>query len=153
MKCGNQDTLQFEIPTFEKAFGIKISVGELLGFKVAGQITNKFTYRRQLPLRKYELPLHTASMKYGFEQLALGRIVAITYPENLVSQRVLERLGMKYIKRRYSSRWRWLTMSGSFHSTGVRISHILFMLKRRNIRMKLSGADRAELEWQQRQAR
>ena len=40
-----------------------------------------------------------ATMTYGFGQLGLARIVAITYPENLTVQRVLEKLGMKYIKQ------------------------------------------------------
>jgi ribosomal-protein-alanine N-acetyltransferase len=48
------------------------------------------------------------TMKYGFEQLALARIVAITYPENLASQRVLEKLGMKYV------------MQARFYNTDVR---------------------------------
>jgi ribosomal-protein-alanine N-acetyltransferase len=39
-----------------------------------------------------------ATMKYGFEQLSLPRIVAVAWPENMASHRVLEKLGMKYVK-------------------------------------------------------
>ena len=39
-----------------------------------------------------------ATMNYGFEQLHLPRIVAVAYPENAASRRVLEKLGMKYVK-------------------------------------------------------
>jgi RimJ/RimL family protein N-acetyltransferase len=39
-----------------------------------------------------------ATIKYGFEQLRLVRIVAVAWPDNIVSQRVMERLGMKYVK-------------------------------------------------------
>lgn len=39
-----------------------------------------------------------ASLRYGFEELALDRIVAVVQPENIASQRVLEKLGFKYEK-------------------------------------------------------
>ncbi len=34
----------------------------------------------------------------GFEELKLEKIVAIIYPENIASQRVMEKVGMKYKK-------------------------------------------------------
>jgi RimJ/RimL family protein N-acetyltransferase len=37
-----------------------------------------------------------ASLRYGFEELKLERIVAVVNPQNIPSQRVLEKLGMKY---------------------------------------------------------
>jgi ribosomal-protein-alanine N-acetyltransferase len=40
----------------------------------------------------------TATIKYGFDQLQLPRIVAVACPDNLTSLRVLEKLGMKYVK-------------------------------------------------------
>ncbi|NER32806.1 MAG: GNAT family N-acetyltransferase [Oscillatoria sp. SIO1A7] len=46
-----------------------------------------------------------ASLKYGFETLKLERIVAVAYPENLASRRVMEKVGMKYEKEaRYYNR-------------------------------------------------
>lgn len=39
-----------------------------------------------------------ASLKYGFEQAKLDRIVAIARPENIASQRVMQKVGMKYEK-------------------------------------------------------
>jgi ribosomal-protein-alanine N-acetyltransferase len=39
-----------------------------------------------------------ASVKFGFQQLGLERIVAIAIPENVGSRRVLEKLGMRYEK-------------------------------------------------------
>jgi ribosomal-protein-alanine N-acetyltransferase len=39
-----------------------------------------------------------ATIKYGFEQLGLPRIVAVASPDNIRSLRVLEKLGMKYVK-------------------------------------------------------
>ena len=39
-----------------------------------------------------------AVIKYGFEALGLDRIVAIAWPENIVSRRVMDHLGMTYVK-------------------------------------------------------
>jgi ribosomal-protein-alanine N-acetyltransferase len=40
-----------------------------------------------------------ATLKYGFEQVRLQRIIAVAWPENVASLRVLEKLGMRYEKR------------------------------------------------------
>ena len=39
-----------------------------------------------------------ASLNYGFQILNLDRIVAIARPENIASQRVIQKVGMKYEK-------------------------------------------------------
>ncbi len=39
-----------------------------------------------------------ASLRYGFEQCRLARIVAVALPENTASRRVLEKLGMRFVK-------------------------------------------------------
>jgi RimJ/RimL family protein N-acetyltransferase len=39
-----------------------------------------------------------ASLRYGFETLGLGRIVAVVQPGNLASQHVLEKIGLSYVK-------------------------------------------------------
>jgi RimJ/RimL family protein N-acetyltransferase len=39
-----------------------------------------------------------ACLRWGFEELKLERIVAVVNPENLASQRVLEKLGMTYTR-------------------------------------------------------
>lgn len=39
-----------------------------------------------------------ACLRYGFEELKLDQIVAVAFPENLVSRRVMEKLGMRYVK-------------------------------------------------------
>jgi [ribosomal protein S5]-alanine N-acetyltransferase len=38
-----------------------------------------------------------ASIKYGFEQLGLKRIVGRAMPDNIASIKVLEKCGMKYV--------------------------------------------------------
>jgi RimJ/RimL family protein N-acetyltransferase len=42
-----------------------------------------------------------ASIRYGFEELKLNRIVAVAMPENIASRRVMEKIGMKYEKTGY----------------------------------------------------
>jgi RimJ/RimL family protein N-acetyltransferase len=37
-----------------------------------------------------------ASLNYGFEELALNKIVGIIHPENIASRRVLEKLGLRF---------------------------------------------------------
>jgi RimJ/RimL family protein N-acetyltransferase len=39
-----------------------------------------------------------ACLRYGFEQAALERIVAVAMPENSASRRIMEKLGMRYEK-------------------------------------------------------
>jgi RimJ/RimL family protein N-acetyltransferase len=39
-----------------------------------------------------------ASLRYGFEEVKLDKIVAITAPEHLASRRVMEKAGLKYEK-------------------------------------------------------
>src|SRR5437868_9876909 len=39
-----------------------------------------------------------ACLRYGFEQLGLGAIAALTRPDNTKSRRVMERLNMKYVR-------------------------------------------------------
>lgn len=39
-----------------------------------------------------------ASLRYGFEELQLDRIVAVAVPENAASRRVMEKAGMCYVK-------------------------------------------------------
>jgi ribosomal-protein-alanine N-acetyltransferase len=39
-----------------------------------------------------------AWLKYGFEELALERIVAVAYPKNVGSRRIMEKCGMSFEK-------------------------------------------------------
>jgi RimJ/RimL family protein N-acetyltransferase len=39
-----------------------------------------------------------ASLRYGFGELGLDRIVAVVQPGNIASQRVLEKIGLTYVK-------------------------------------------------------
>ncbi|MBA3321169.1 MAG: GNAT family N-acetyltransferase [Pyrinomonadaceae bacterium] len=46
--------------------------------------------------RGYAREAARANLRFGFEELGLKRIVAITRPENLASQRVMESIGMRH---------------------------------------------------------
>ena len=39
-----------------------------------------------------------ASLRFGFEELALDRIVAVVQPENVASCRVIEKIGLRYVR-------------------------------------------------------
>lgn len=39
------------------------------------------------------------SLRYGFEQAELEQIIGIVHPENIASQRVLEKVGMAFLDR------------------------------------------------------
>lgn len=39
-----------------------------------------------------------ACIRYGFESLKLERIVAVSFPENVASWKVMKKLGMRYVK-------------------------------------------------------
>ncbi len=49
----------------------------------------------------YATEVAVASVHHGFEQLGLQRIVGVTTPDNLASQRVLEKAGLQYQGMRY----------------------------------------------------
>jgi RimJ/RimL family protein N-acetyltransferase len=40
----------------------------------------------------------SASLRFGFEELAVDRIVAVVQPENVASCRVVEKIGLRYVK-------------------------------------------------------
>ncbi|WP_257236712.1 GNAT family N-acetyltransferase [Nostoc sp. 'Peltigera malacea cyanobiont' DB3992] len=56
-----------------------------------------------------------ASLRYGFEEVKLDRIVAITAPEHTASRRVMEKCGLKYQKNAQFLQLRCSVLSsGSF---------------------------------------
>jgi ribosomal-protein-alanine N-acetyltransferase len=55
-------------------------------------------YRLKSPFwgKGYATEAAGAWLAYGFDELGLRRIVAVAHPENVASQRVLEKLGMRF---------------------------------------------------------
>jgi RimJ/RimL family protein N-acetyltransferase len=58
----------------------------------------ELAYRLKTPAwgKGYATETATAWLAYGFDELGLARIVAVTHPENVASQRVLEKVGMRF---------------------------------------------------------
>jgi RimJ/RimL family protein N-acetyltransferase len=54
---------------------------------------------REFRGRGYATEASRASLDYGFEQLGLERIVAVAWPENAASIRVMEKAGMSFAGR------------------------------------------------------
>ena len=48
--------------------------------------------------RGYATEAAKAALAYGFDSLQLDRIIALTKPENIASRRVIEKIGMRYVK-------------------------------------------------------
>ncbi len=45
----------------------------------------------------YATEVAQASLRFGFEHFGLAHIIALVHPENIASQRVLEKCGMSYV--------------------------------------------------------
>ena len=45
----------------------------------------------------YATEAGAACLRYGFKEAELDRIISLTHPENIASQRVLEKLGFAYV--------------------------------------------------------
>jgi ribosomal-protein-alanine N-acetyltransferase len=58
----------------------------------------ELAYRLAKPYwgKGYATEAARAWVQHGFDELGLDRIVAVTHPENAASQRVLEKVGMRY---------------------------------------------------------
>jgi ribosomal-protein-alanine N-acetyltransferase len=61
-----------------------------------GEIEVGYAIRKEFWRRGYAAEAAEAFLKYGFEALNLNKIVAVARPENKASQRVMEKLGMRY---------------------------------------------------------
>jgi len=48
--------------------------------------------------RGYATEMYLKLVEYGFLEKNLSKIVALTHPENIASQKVLKKVGMRYIK-------------------------------------------------------
>ncbi|HEY9599956.1 MAG TPA: GNAT family N-acetyltransferase [Cyanophyceae cyanobacterium] len=62
------------------------------------QVELGYTFAKAYWNRGFATEASLASLRYGFEELKLDRIVAIAKPENHASRRVMEKVGMKYEK-------------------------------------------------------
>ena len=64
--------------------------------KESGEIEVGYAVAQKFQQKGYATEAAEVCLAYGFEQLNLRKIVAVTRPENTASRRVMEKLGMRY---------------------------------------------------------
>ena len=80
------------------------STGKLLGrcglqyLTETDEVEIDFILDRRYWGRGFATEAGRASLHYGFKELGLATIIGIVHPENLASQRVLEKLGMQFVE-------------------------------------------------------
>jgi ribosomal-protein-alanine N-acetyltransferase len=104
------ERLKFYIECHEK-YGIGLSVmtlkstGEQIGtsglqpLEDTGEIEVGYNMSERFWGQGYGTECALAWLRFGFEKLGLERIVAIAYPENIGSWRIMEKCGMTFEKR------------------------------------------------------
>ncbi len=101
--------LKFYIECYEKfGFGVCAMIwkktGEMIGWsglmplEDTGEIEVGYGMIRDFWGKGIGFESAFAWLKYGFEKMDLKRIVAVAYPENTGSWRIMEKCGMKYEK-------------------------------------------------------
>jgi ribosomal-protein-alanine N-acetyltransferase len=76
--------------------------GELIGWcglkltDTTGEVELLYMLARQQWGKGLATEAVTASLRYGFEELGLDRIIAVAVPENMASRHVMEKVGMQY---------------------------------------------------------
>ena len=101
--------LNFYLDCYEKfGFGMGAmiwkSTGEMIGssgiqpLEDTDEIEVGYSIVKQFWRQGIGFECANAWLRYGFENARLDRIVAVTYPENVGSWRIMEKCGMKYEK-------------------------------------------------------
>jgi RimJ/RimL family protein N-acetyltransferase len=104
-----EKTLRFIIDHWEQhGFGWWAVVAqanhELIGWcglkliDTTGEVEVLYLFAKSHWGKGYATEAAAASLRYGFEELRLERIIALAVPENAASRRVMEKLGMQYEK-------------------------------------------------------
>src|ERR1035437_6744901 len=101
--------LKFYISCYEKfgfglsAMGLK-ATGEMIGtsglqpLEDTGEIEVGYNLAEKYWRQGYGYECAMGWLKYGFEECGLERIVAVSYPENIASWKIMEKCGMRYGK-------------------------------------------------------
>jgi RimJ/RimL family protein N-acetyltransferase len=103
------ERLRFYIGCYDKfgfgccAMGLK-ETGELIGtsglqpLEDTGEIEVGYNMSERFWGQGYGTECAMGWLRFGFEKCGLERIVAVSYPENVASWKIMERCGMKYEK-------------------------------------------------------
>jgi ribosomal-protein-alanine N-acetyltransferase len=80
----------------ERESGIVVGDSGLIYYAFQGPEV-ELGYRLKVPFwgKGYATEAARAVLAYGFDEIGLERIVAVTHPDNVDSQRVLEKIGMR----------------------------------------------------------
>ena len=81
-----------------KTDGVMLGWGGLQPLEETGEIEVGYGFAKAHWGKGYATETAAAWLRYGFERAGLARIVAVASPENTGSRRVMEKLGMKYVK-------------------------------------------------------
>lgn len=82
----------------EKATGLVVGYCGLIRLDDTPEIEVAYGLARSAWGRGFAVEAARAALEFGFGELKLERVVAVVNPGNVASQRVLEKLGMKYAK-------------------------------------------------------
>jgi RimJ/RimL family protein N-acetyltransferase len=89
------------LAVIEAAAGVVVGECGLQLLEEGPDIELAYTLARGVWGRGYATEAAAAALKWGFGVLDLARIVGVTYPENVASQRVLEKVGMRRLGLRH----------------------------------------------------
>jgi ribosomal-protein-alanine N-acetyltransferase len=82
----------------EKTSGQFIGQGGLNYLDETGEVEVDYALAKLYWGRGFATEVARASLRFGFEHLGLERIIGLAMPENIASRRVLERIGMSFVK-------------------------------------------------------
>ncbi len=80
----------------EQATGAFVGIHLLKPLEDSGHIEIGYRFFPEYWGRGYATEMTQALLRYGFEQVGLAQIVAVTNPENAASQHVLEKCGLQF---------------------------------------------------------
>lgn len=81
---------------FEKSSGKLVGYCGLKNLENTEEIEIYYGYARESWGKGYATEAAAAVLRFGFEEAGLERIVAVTHTENTTSQRVIEKIGLKW---------------------------------------------------------
>ena len=79
-----------------KADGAFVGHCGLIHLRKSAEVEIAYAFGKPYWGQGYATEAAYAAMRYGFEQANLPQLIALAYPQNIASQRVMQKLGMTY---------------------------------------------------------
>jgi RimJ/RimL family protein N-acetyltransferase len=89
-----------QLGVYEKASGKLIGYCGLQYLDKTSEVEIYYGFSKDVWRRGIATEAAQAMLRFGFEEVKLEKMVAVTHPENIASQKVLERLGFRRGERR-----------------------------------------------------